>query len=110
MSPVERKIGGSRMGMTDKPLESNGSVEDDKKEVVVPGTSISGFGMKPAYRCPQCGARTLVEGELCKVCKMTMERPQEMVRCERCGLMNNSNARFCRKCGARLEKSAKLPE
>lgn len=109
--PVARKIGVSKIGMTDKPLESYGSAEDSKKEAVVPGRSISGFGPnKRIYKCPKCGARTLVEGELCKICKMTMERPQEMVRCERCGLTNNRNVRFCRKCGAKLEKGTKTPE
>jgi hypothetical protein len=109
--PVARKIGVSKIGMTDKPLESYGSAEEGKKEAVVPSTSISGFGPnKRIYKCPKCGARTLVEGELCKICKMTMERPQEMVRCERCGLINNRNVRFCRKCGAKLEKGTKTPE
>jgi hypothetical protein len=99
--PVARKISVSGIGMMDKPLESYGSTE--KKEAVVPVTSISGFGPnKRIYKCPKCGARTLAEGELCMVCKMTMERPQETVHCERCCMMNDRNTRFCRKCGAKL--------
>lgn len=100
-----RKIAVSKPGMIEKPLESNEPQEEGKKEAVVPGTSISGFGQnKQIYKCPKCGARTMAEGELCKICKMTMERPQQMVRCERCSLMNNRYARFCRKCGAKLDK------
>ena len=53
---------------------------------------------------PEVRGRTLVEGELCKICKMTMEHPQDMVRCERCGLMNNRSIKFCRKCGSKLDK------
>ncbi|HEY3421902.1 MAG TPA: zinc ribbon domain-containing protein, partial [Methanocellaceae archaeon] len=100
--PVARKIGESKMGVTEKPMEGK---DAGKKETVVPGSSISGFGPnKRIYQCPKCGGRTLVEGELCKICKMTLEHPQEMVRCERCGLMNNRNIKFCRKCGSKLDK------
>ncbi len=100
--PVARKIGSSKIGMTEKPMEGKA---EGKREALVPGTSISGFGAnKRIYQCPKCGGRTLVEGELCKVCKMTMERPQEIVQCERCGMTNNRNIKFCRKCGANLEK------
>ncbi len=100
--PVARKIGLSKIGMTEKPLEGK---DEGKKEAVVPGSSISGFGPnKRIYQCPKCGGRTLVEGELCKICKMTLEHPQEMVQCERCGLTNNRNIKFCRKCGTKLDK------
>ncbi len=100
--PVARKIGLSKIGMTEKPLEGK---TEGKRETLVPGSSISGFGPnKRIYQCPKCGGRTLVEGELCKICKMTMEHPQEMVRCERCGMTNIRSIKFCRKCGANLEK------
>ena len=99
--PVARKIGASKMGMTEKPLEGK---DEGHKTAVVPGTSISGFGQnKRSYKCPKCGGRTLVEGELCKICKMTMEQPQETVRCERCGQTNDRYIKFCRKCGAKLD-------